>query len=352
MARLPSVAVFKPEARPLTVTLAQARGAAAIGALAVGSAAIGGFAIGRLSVGRLAIGRAAIGRLTIKRLEGQDLQDIYGTYAPHGDCQREPRILVDGSGFTYRVAGKDTRSSTIEWALSYMGQDYRGISRWFFPFPVSDDDFGRVLMTINPDERPGTLKFEPNLGPGQSLSPLQAALVRGSPYAKCGMQATPAPPPKSGAAPAVPVAPPPEASAAPAWQTRNAAGHLLAMAVPIDSVIKTLSVFCDQGKPVLAMLLKMHPPAGPVTLTFVFRGWTVNVPMAPGNRDGTLWLADLSRSELPQWLAHRGRDATRDKLARLSTESFLRINGTTQGEVSLKDSTAATRAALSGCYRY
>jgi hypothetical protein len=63
------IAFFRPEARPATLTGAQARGAVAIGALAVGAAAVGGFAIGRLSVGRLAIGRAAIGRLVVEDLE-------------------------------------------------------------------------------------------------------------------------------------------------------------------------------------------------------------------------------------------------------------------------------------------
>lgn len=139
---------------------------------------------------------------------------------------------------------------------------------------------------------------------------------------------------------------------APAWQTRNAAGRTLAMAVATDSVIKTLSVFCSQGKPVLAMLVKARPPAGSVTLSMVFRGWTVNVPMGLGNRDGSLWLADLSRSDLPQRLAHRGRTRTTQKQARLADTAFLRINGTLQGQISLKDSTAATEAALMGCYRY
>ena len=139
---------------------------------------------------------------------------------------------------------------------------------------------------------------------------------------------------------------------APAWQTRQAAGRTLAMVVPIDSGIKTISVFCDRGRPVLAMLAKAPQPRAPLTLAFGFRGWLVNVPMAPGNGDGTLWLADLSGSDLPQWLAHRGSTATTRKLAALATESFLRINGVLQGEIALQDSTAATQAALASCYRY
>ena len=69
MAKLGSVAFFKPEVRPGTLTGAQLRGAAAIGALAVGAAAVGGFAIGRLSVGRLAVRRASFGKLEVEELE-------------------------------------------------------------------------------------------------------------------------------------------------------------------------------------------------------------------------------------------------------------------------------------------
>lgn len=139
---------------------------------------------------------------------------------------------------------------------------------------------------------------------------------------------------------------------APAWETRAAAGRTLALVVPIDSIIKSLSVFCDQGKPVLAMLLKMPRASQATTLTWVFNGWTVNVPMSPANRDGTLWMTYLSDSQLPQWLAHRGTDATSRAIAPHVTESYLRINGEMQGQISMTNSTAATHAALSGCYRY
>jgi len=139
---------------------------------------------------------------------------------------------------------------------------------------------------------------------------------------------------------------------APAWQSRRAGERMVALVMPIDSVIKTVSVFCDEGRPLLAMVTKMRQPAGPVTLTFVFRGWTVNVPMQQGNRDATMWLADLSRSDLPAWLAHRGSTPTTSELARLAELSYLRINGAMQGQISLDNSTAATQAALTGCYRY
>jgi hypothetical protein len=139
---------------------------------------------------------------------------------------------------------------------------------------------------------------------------------------------------------------------APPWQTRHTAAGMVAMAVAIDSRIKTISVFCGQGKPLLAMLMKQRPSAGPVTLTFAFRGWTVNTPMSQANRDATLWMADLSDSDLPQWFAHRGNNPTTSELARLADKAFLRINGAMEGEISLQNSTRTTRAALGACYRY
>ena len=144
----------------------------------------------RVLAGLLGIGLAGLlsgsaCAVTLGSLKDAQLDDIYGTYAPAGDCRREPRITVDDSGLAYAHAGKIARSTTVEYALSFGGPDYDGITRWIFPFPIDDNDFGRVLMTFNPDERHGTLSAEPDLGPGQRLSALQAALVEASPYARC-----------------------------------------------------------------------------------------------------------------------------------------------------------------------
>lgn len=137
------------------------------------------------------------------------------------------------------------------------------------------------------------------------------------------------------------------------WETRQATGRpMMAVATPIDSTIKNLLVFCERGTPLLAMVMKMRPPTGPVTLTFAFRAWTVNLPMQPNSTNATLWIGDLSRSDLPLWLAHRGNTPTTRELARLADRAFLRINGNMQGEISLANSTAATQAALGACYRY
>ncbi|MGH8190904.1 MAG: hypothetical protein ACREP2_05605 [Rhodanobacteraceae bacterium] len=137
------------------------------------------------------------------------------------------------------------------------------------------------------------------------------------------------------------------------WNTAHAPGSpLMAYATPINSVIKRLLVACEQGRPLLMLVTKQPLPDGPKTLTLVFNGWTVNLPLQRNVTNQNLWMAELSRSQVPQWLAHRGVDANSRKIAPLVTKSYLRINGEGQGEISLEHSTQATQAALGACYRY
>ena len=93
MRRPRSIAIFRPELRPATMTGAQARGAAAIGALAVGAAAVGGFAIGRLS--RRAAGdrarrdrQARISSLEVEELEIGRIRIREGWPAPRATNRR------------------------------------------------------------------------------------------------------------------------------------------------------------------------------------------------------------------------------------------------------------------------
>jgi hypothetical protein len=150
----------------------------------------------------------------------------------------------------------------------------------------------------------------------------------------------------------IPKADLPQSNAEP-WKTAQAPGHPpMAYVTPIDSVIKRVLVACEQGRPLLLILTKQALPAGAKTLTFVFNGWTVNVPLQRNVTNEDLWMADLPRSQLPYWFAHRGFDANTRQIAPHVTQSFLRINGEMQGQISMTNSTAASQAALSSCYRY
>jgi len=121
--------------------------------------------------------------------EVQDLQgfdDIFGRYAPGGDCKKQPQILVDVSGFTFEVDGKQDKVTNAEYAASYGPHDYAGISKWFFPFRLKDGY--SILMTFNYNEQKGVLAIDPQdegYAGGPKLSALNQALVSGSPYAPC-----------------------------------------------------------------------------------------------------------------------------------------------------------------------
>ena len=53
---------------------------------------------------------------------------------------------------TFTVGGQTQRSAKFEFAASFFGPDYSGISFTFFPFPISDYEPGHVLMYVNADE--------------------------------------------------------------------------------------------------------------------------------------------------------------------------------------------------------
>jgi hypothetical protein len=80
----------------------------------------------------LAVGSAMA--IEVKGLAG--FEDLFGRYAPGGDCTGQPQILVDAAGFGFE-AGSGARpvsSNAPEWAASHGPRDYQGITRWFFPF--------------------------------------------------------------------------------------------------------------------------------------------------------------------------------------------------------------------------
>jgi hypothetical protein len=114
------------------------------------------------------------------------LEDIFGRYAPGGDCKRQPQILVERSGLTFEVAGATEKVTNPEYAAAYGPADYDGISKWIFPFRIADGY--SILMTFNANEQKGALLIEPQdegWKGGPPLSPRNKALVDGSPYARC-----------------------------------------------------------------------------------------------------------------------------------------------------------------------
>ena len=94
-----------------------------------------------------ALGLCAASRghaVEVRDLEG--FEALFGRYAPAGDCRREPRIIVDATGFTFDGSGRKVKRTSFEYAASFGPHDYAG---------------------------------------GPPLSAFNASLVRGSPYRRC-----------------------------------------------------------------------------------------------------------------------------------------------------------------------
>lgn len=114
--------------------------------------------------------------VTVHGLQGSGFEHIYGSYAPGGDCAREPRVTIGDAGMTFRATGRTVTAARIEYAASFFGGAYEGDALAFFPFPRGDIDFGPVLMFVN-EERTGTVRIEAEAEPGQRLDPFYAAIT-------------------------------------------------------------------------------------------------------------------------------------------------------------------------------
>ena len=275
--------------------------------------------------------------LPITGLKGKGLETIYGSYAPRGNCAGEPRVTIDDKGFTFRANGRTVIASKVEYAVSYNGQSYEGITSVFFPFPRSDDDFGALVMTVNDGEKRGVISFETNVGRGQRADPFHAALSAASPFTPC----------KSGFAtrPAPPVVP---AKPAPALSQRGTPWEIVPVqgSAPLAHVaalgsrnIEAFSLFCQGGRPMLAMLLNKPTRATALSLSWSLSGSIKNLPLSKGNREGTFWQASLANSPLIAQLMRGQGVAT------------LRLNGQLEGEASLSNAAPTLRTAMRPCLR-
>lgn len=121
--------------------------------------------------------------IEVKDLKG--FEALFGRYAPGGDCARQPQI-VDAAGFTFEVAGTREKVANPEFAASYGGNFYEGITQWFFPFRSAQGY--PILLAFNDGEKRGVLSVsghDEGWRGGPPFSPRNEALVKGSPYAKC-----------------------------------------------------------------------------------------------------------------------------------------------------------------------
>lgn len=90
--------------------------------------------------------------------------DLYGRYAPGGDCSRQPRIEVGKAGvFIDTAAG---RQGPLPISVCYScagGAQYEGIQQWVYVIYGKDKwggDNMPVIMMFNAEEKPGLVSIE------------------------------------------------------------------------------------------------------------------------------------------------------------------------------------------------
>jgi hypothetical protein len=413
-----------------------------------------------VSAGGLVVSTTA-SAVTINGLEGSGFAHIHGSYAPGGDCSREPRVTLDDAGMTFHAIGRTVQRTRVEYAASFFGMSHEGIALAFFPFTRNDNDMGAVLMIVNEDEKPGAIRIESNAEPGQRLDPFEAALA-GS-YQLCpGTGSGVAPPqaaepqrfagtplewtnlralvgrypgtyaednidlfeqgaiaaalrsllggkmevlktnlstvgplerrgnyyyiygnaphrggedqayvlidgarrtvqvglweqgkltvyaPASGRLPVPPDiqrfldnSPGETANAAPGtpWEVLPVQGRAPAAYVePAASPsITSLSLYCENGRPYMAILLGKPAAGTRMTFTWNFAGRLVNIPLQRANNAGTYWVGGVADTPLLQHLMTQS-DAVN-----------LRIDGRLEGEASLAKAPEVLRATMRGC---
>lgn len=125
----------------------------------------------------------AVSAIEVDSLEA--FREHHGRYAPGGDCARQPRIAIDDHGFTFEGGPALPAATRPEFAASYMGNFYEGISLFFFPYTTQPMP---LLVTLNAGEKPGVLTVEAHdhdYPGGPKLPEQYRPYVAASPYLRC-----------------------------------------------------------------------------------------------------------------------------------------------------------------------
>lgn len=126
-----------------------------------------------------------------------------------------------------------------------------------------------------------------------------------------------------------------------AWEIRTVAGRPPVATVAGPGVVQSLSLFCNKGRAILALVVRARPPQGDISFTLTIADKTTSLPLIRGTSDGKLLQGDLTKTALPRLLATHDRSL-----------AVLRINGGLQGKLALNGAATAVRSALQSCYRY
>jgi hypothetical protein len=97
--------------------------------------------------------------------DAQLLSEVYGSYAPSGDCLKQPRINVDKTGIHLDTAAGKRGPLPMSVSLTWIGgASYSGIQTWALIKHGGKDRYGDdktpVVLTFNAGEKRGVLTAE------------------------------------------------------------------------------------------------------------------------------------------------------------------------------------------------
>lgn len=101
--------------------------------------------------------------------------------------------------------------------------------------------------------------------------------------------------------------------------------------------ITSLTLYCENGRPYMAMLLGKSATGSQATVAWNFAGRLVNIPVQRANSEGTYWVGGLTGTSLLQHLMTQ------------ADMVYLRINGQHEGEASLAGAPAVLRTSMRPC---
>lgn len=121
--------------------------------------------------------------IEVDNLDG--FEQHFGRYAPGGDCAKQPRIAIDREGFSFEAGPALPKATRADYAASFRGNFYQGISLTFFPYAAEPRPY---VLTLDADETPGRLTLEVydfDYQGGPRLPDRYRPYIAASPYLKC-----------------------------------------------------------------------------------------------------------------------------------------------------------------------
>jgi hypothetical protein len=107
--------------------------------------------------------------------------DLWGVYAPGGDCGREPRVEIDAEGARVVAGGRRTKITPLDFCFACAGgAAYEGPEVWMSNLANGEP---QVVFRLNADDVIGAMDIYNNSG--GSVDPALAQVIAATPLARC-----------------------------------------------------------------------------------------------------------------------------------------------------------------------